>query len=122
MIRLDKLKIYQLSREIGREIHEILRVFPPEEKYVRTPQIKRSLISISANIAEGAGRGTKKDGHRFLYISRGSLNETKYYIELAKDLQYISAKTFSDLNSKFDKLGRMITSFIKNSRNNTQLH
>ena len=122
MINLEKIEIYKLACEVGKEVRELTKVFPKEEKYVMIPQIKRAVTSIGANIAEGAGKKTKTDRQRFLFIARGSLNETRFYIELAKELKFISLEIFLKIDDKLDKLGRMITLFIKNSSKNTRIN
>lgn len=75
MNRFKNLKIWKRSVKLATEIYEITQKFPAEEKYGLVPQIRRSAISISSNIAEGAGRNTTKDFHRFLGIVYGSSYE-----------------------------------------------
>src|SRR6185312_7588067 len=73
-------------------IYERTRSFPKEEIYGLTSQLRRASYSVPANIVEGATRDSKKDYLHFLYIARGSLSETQYFIHLAKRLQYLSAE------------------------------
>ena len=63
--------------------------FPEDEKYGLTSQIKRSVVSIPSNIAEGAGRNSKKEFRNFLGIANGSVNELHTPLELALRLNYI---------------------------------
>lgn len=69
-----KLDVWKKSMEIVVGLYELTRNFPTEEKYVLTDQIRRSAISIPSNIAEGAGRQTKKEFINFLHIAQGSFN------------------------------------------------
>ncbi|MFJ1438655.1 four helix bundle protein [Capnocytophaga canimorsus] len=65
-------------------VHEVTRLFPEEEKFGLTSQIRRSAISIPSNIAEGFGRGSSKSFLQFLYVSRGSLYELETQLYIAK--------------------------------------
>ena len=115
MINLDNLKIYKKAFELGDEIYKITKKFPNEEKYGLISQLRRAGSSIGANIAEGAGRKTRADFHRFLYIAAGSLKETQYYLDLAKSNSLADEKTLDSLIRNSIELGKMLTSFIKNS-------
>lgn len=64
------------------------KAFPKEELYGTTSQVKRSSVSVAANIAEGFKKKGKADKLRFFNIAQGSLSETEYYLILAKDLEY----------------------------------
>jgi len=120
MIDVNKLKIYSLAREIVGDVYEISKKFPIEEKYGIVSQMKRAAVSIGANIAEGAGRGTKRDFHRFLFIALGSLNETNYYLDLSVGNGFILGEAVVAISDKLDKLRRMIILFINNSRTHTR--
>ena len=115
MIDVNNLRIYKLSREVSRDILDRAKIFPKEERYGLTSQMKRAVISIGANIAEGTGRSTIKDCLRFLYIALGSLKETLHYVEISREADFISEKIFLELKGKLEKLRKMIISFIKNS-------
>ena len=87
-------------------------MFPKEENFRITSQLIRAAYSIPSNIAEGMGRYTRKEFINFLTIARGSVEECKYLVLLAKDLEYISAITFNELTIRYDSLGKMINSLI----------
>jgi four helix bundle protein len=71
--------------------------FPKEERFGLVSQLRRAASSVPANIAEGFGRRSTKDLLRFLEIANGSLEETKYFLRLSKDLQYMNDPTiFAD--------------------------
>ncbi len=122
MVDVNKLKIYALSKEIVSDIYLLTRSFPAQEMYGITSQIRRSAISVGANIVEGAGRETQKDFHRFLFISIGSLNETKYYLEISQENNFINQNDFIKVYNKIELLRKMLLSFIKNSRSPPLLH
>jgi len=115
MVNVNNLRIYKLAREIGKDVYRITKNFPAEERYGLTSQMRRAAISIGANISEGAGRRTKTDFHRFLFIARGSIKETTHYMGVSRENTLITQETFIDLSDKLDKLGRMITLFVRNS-------
>lgn len=71
-------------------VYERTRVFPKEEMYGLTSQLRRASYSVPANIVEGSSRESKKDYLHFLYIARGSLSETQYFIHLSRRLGYLS--------------------------------
>lgn len=89
------LKVYQATQR-----------FPPKEQYRLTGQLCRSASSIPANIAEGTGRNTLKEYLQFLYVARGSIEETKYHLILSKDLGYLSSDRFGELVEGYMKLVR----------------
>jgi four helix bundle protein len=83
------LKVWQKSYKLSLEIYRITAKFPKEEMYGLTSQIRRSVVSIPSNIAEGSGRKTTTDYIRMLYISYGSVCELETQILLAGDLDLI---------------------------------
>jgi len=115
MIDVKKLRIYNSAREVRKEIYESSKKFSDEEKYGLTSQINRSANSIGANIAEGAGRRTKADFHRFLFIAYGSLKEVRHHLEVSRENKFITQEEFLSLDDKLDKLGGMMTLFLRSS-------
>ena len=99
-----KYDIWQLSHLLTLEIYKITTVFPKEEIYGLTSQIRRATSSIPTNISEGCGRNSDKEFNQFLNIALGSANETEYLIILSKDLNYISEEQFSDLDFKINTI------------------
>ena len=89
-------------------------MFPQEELYGLTSQIKRSAVSIPSNIAEDYGRKSKKDYIRFLQIAMGSIFEIQTQLEISKNLEFISGSNFSELYEKSREIERMPSSMIKN--------
>jgi len=79
-------------------------------------QIRRSTISIAANIAEGQGRRTDKDFANFLNIALGSIAETKSHLYLALDLEYIDQTFFDAIYEKLDEVGRMVFALSEHLR------
>jgi four helix bundle protein len=88
-----KIEAWRLSDDLTIAVYERTRSFPREEIYGLTSQLRRAAYSVPANIVEGASRESKKDYLHFLYIARGSLSETQYFIHLAQRLGYLSPET-----------------------------
>ncbi len=103
------LVVWQKSIDLVKEIYELTRLFPEEEKFGLTSQIRRSAISIPSNIAEGWGRGSLRSCLNFLRIAQGSLFELETQIYIARELQFISDNHTEKLISE---IGKMIGSMI----------
>jgi four helix bundle protein len=107
------LKVWQKSMEIARACYEITKMFPKEEVYGMTSQIRRSAVSIPANIAEGYGR----DGHgeyvQFLRIDQGSLKELETHLILAEQVKLTALDSTAEIQSLCDEVGRMLRSLIR---------
>lgn len=107
-----KLEVWKKSHELTLEIYKTTINFPKEETYRLIDQLCRSASSVPANIAEGKGRYHKKEFKHFLYIARGSLEETKYHLILAKDLGYISIDKFQELYRLAAIVGKLLNGLI----------
>ena len=86
-----KIDAWKLADDLVVQIYEVTRLFPKEELYGLTSQLRRAAASVPANIAEGSARGTQRDYLHFLYIARGSLTETQYFIHLSGRLGFIAS-------------------------------
>lgn len=83
------LMVWQKSMALANAIYDCTKLFPKEETYGLTSQMRRAAVSIPSNIAEGKARGNKETDH-FLRIAKGSLYELETQSMLAKDQQFIS--------------------------------
>jgi len=106
------LLIWQKAMALVGISYTSTRSFPNDEQFGLTSQLRRCAISIPSNIAEGFGRRSDKDYHRFLKISLGSLFEFQTQIEIAKNLDYLTAAQFETLFEASRELERMLSSFI----------
>jgi four helix bundle protein len=95
-----KIDAWRLADDLTVEVYERTRSFPKEEMYGLTSQLRRASYSVPANIVEGASRESKKDYLHFLYIARGSLSETQYFIHLARRLDYLSSEEADVLHER----------------------
>jgi four helix bundle protein len=108
-----ELKVWQKSYALCINVYKATRAFPNEEKFGLTSQIRRAVVSVVSNIAEGYGRKTTADYVRSLYISYGSLCELETQIMLAGDLNYMANGANLDLKSDIAETERMLKSLIR---------
>lgn len=111
--RFESLNVYKEAHSLVLMIYKITKEFPNYENIGLASQIRRSAISVVANIVEGNARGHKKEFVQFLYLANGSLEETKYHILLARDLGYISLSVYNKLQDQAEKVGKMMSGLIK---------
>jgi four helix bundle protein len=104
---------WQKAHELTLGIYEITETFPKSEIFGLTSQIRRSSVSIPANIAEGFKRKTKNDSLHFYNIAEGSLEELKYELLLSRDLKYINEQRYGELSSLADEVGKLIHGWMK---------
>ena len=109
----ENLDAWVKAVELTADIYEITRGFPKEEIYGLTSQIRRAVISISSNVAEGAGRPSEKDFARFVDIGMGSLNETESLLIVAHKLGFINSEAYVSTRSKTEELGRILNGLKK---------
>lgn len=117
---LETLQIWQRSLGFAKLVcKDVLPRLPSQEKWALVEQLRRSVQSIPANIAEGYGRYYFQEGVRFCYIARGSLEETFSHLTLAHELDYLSDETYKNLTAEIQELRRMLNgyiSFLKESK------
>ena len=94
-------------------------MFPKEEIYGLTSQMRRCSTSIPANIAEGCGRGSDADFARFLQMAMGSASELEYHLLLAHDLGFLENSLYEKLNDELVEIKRMLNSFIQKLKTNS---
>lgn len=87
-----KLRVWDKAHRLAIQIYHATRVFPKEELYGMTSQIRRASTSTPMNIAEGCGRDTDADLRRFLIVAMGSASELEYQLILARELEYLQDK------------------------------
>ncbi|MDE6578834.1 MAG: four helix bundle protein, partial [Muribaculaceae bacterium] len=107
-----ELRIWQRSLDLVEEIYGLVKLFPKEETYALSDQMRRAAISIPSNIAEGNGRYTNKDFLKFLSFSRGSLYELATQIEICSRLGYGLPSSINSINLLIEEIGKMINRMI----------
>ena len=110
-----KLLAYQQSKKLVLQIYQLIAKFPKEENYALCDQLRRAVISVPSNIAEGMGRSSHKEQTHFLEIAFGSLTETMCQIEIAKDLKYITESDLKSTENLAYEIGRLLSG-LRNRR------
>lgn len=108
-----KLEVAKRTHHLTLEIYKITASFPKTETYGIISQIRRSSMSIPANLAEGYTRKSSKEFKQSINIARGSLAETEYLLLLSKDLGYINKKDYLELDKKVEEVGKMLFGLFK---------
>jgi four helix bundle protein len=109
----QELKIWQKAHDLTLKIYKLTEQITKSEEYGLKSQIRRSAVSVAANIAEGYGRKSKKDFTNFLIIARGSIQETRYHCILLKDLGLIPSEQLEIIRKEYESLKISINAFIK---------
>lgn len=118
LTRFEDMTVWQDAQELAVMVYQITKSFPKDELYSLTNQIRRAASSVSANIAEGFGRGTDKDKSHFYHIALGSLLETKNFIYLASRLKYMNQIDSDRLITEIDLIHKQITAILKYFKEN----
>lgn len=103
------LVVWQKAMLLAADAYRFTRRLPKQEEYRIAAQIIRAATSIPANIAEGHGRGTRKDYAHFISIARGSLSELETFVLLVKDLSLTEADACDLVLDRASEVGRMLT-------------
>lgn len=111
MHNYKELILWQKARILVKEIYLLIADFPEDEKFGLISQIKRSVISVPSNVAEGAGRSSDKDFLRFLDIANGSAFELETQIQLAYDLGFINENDLQNISDKLTEVQKLIYGF-----------
>lgn len=108
----NKLEVWVEARKLTNLVYEFSKVFPKDEIYGLTNQMRRCSVSIPSNIAEGCGRQTAKDIINFLHISRGSLYELETQCYVALDQKYIDENNFNIVFNQMQSCKKLLNGFI----------
>ena len=108
-----ELLVWQKGIALAAELHQLTRSFPSDEVYGLTSQMRRAVVSIPSNIAEGYGRGSSKELIRFLRIALGSASELEAQVILAHKFEYLSDEQAKQLLDKIVEITRMLSALIK---------
>ena len=109
----EKLEVWQETRLLKKDIYKFTKDFPREEMFGLTSQIRRSVSSITANLAEGAGRATDKDKAYFTNLAYSSALETIDHTITSFDLEYVSEGVYVETRKKLDRIINKLNSLYK---------
>jgi len=113
--RFEDLVVWQKAHQFVLETYRLSRTFPRSETYGLTSQFRRAAVSIAANIAEGFRKRGKADKLRFFNIAQGSIEESRYYLILTKDLDYGNVYELNQILEEASKLLEAYSHAILNS-------
>jgi four helix bundle protein len=116
MFRFENLEIWKLAVEYGNVLYKAAKQFPSDELYGLSAQLRRAVVSISSNIAEGSGAGTNKNFSNFLDISIKSTLETVSILYFAASNGYITEIERKDFYEQAERIIRKIRAFKKTLR------
>ena len=110
---LKKLQVWVRAKDYAVRIYkQVLPLLPTEEKWNLNQQLRRSLQSVSANIAEGYGRLYYQDNVRFCYNARGSLEETLSHLIFCCEMDFIPESLYKELESEGEEIEKMLNGYI----------
>jgi four helix bundle protein len=121
LVSWKDLEVWQVAHRLVLRVYEISREFPNEERYRLADQVCRSAASIPSNIAEGKGRSSRKEYVQFLTFARGSVEEVKYQLLLARDLGYVHEGTYAEISAGYDQVGRMLNGLIRSLKSQSRV-
>jgi len=105
----EGLRVYQIARQLVKDIYLLQNEFPKEERYALGDQVRRAATSITANLAEGSGRHSVREKIHFIEIAFGSMTEVFCELQTATDLDYIKAEQFDSLRPQFTEVAKMLS-------------
>lgn len=103
------LRVYQEAKMLVREVYTLLDKFPKYETYALSDQLRRAVVSVPSNIAEGSGRYSIKEKNHFIEIAYGSLTETLCQLDISRDLGYISDLEFSNEKERVNIIAKQLS-------------
>jgi four helix bundle protein len=106
------LIVWQKAMDHCTAVYEATRLFPKDELFGLTQQLRKAVVSVPSNIAEGNGRGSTADYVRFLGYSRGSLFESQTQLEVGRRLGYIAENVTQPISDLSNEIERMLNSMI----------
>jgi four helix bundle protein len=111
-----RLDVWRVAHELTLETYRATAGMPSAERYGLTAQMRSAVVSIESNIAEGCGRGSKRDLARFLHFAAGPANELDCQIQIALDLGYFTPDSADALSNKRRRVKQMLTSLLSRVR------
>ena len=107
-----KLVAYQKAKEVVKRTYKLLKIFPAEERYAMCDQLRRASVSITSNIAEGVNRFSVKDKAHFIEMAYGSLMEVSSQIEIAEELDYVTADDRLSMDQLIEEDARLLSGLL----------
>ena len=114
MFNFEKLNAYQNARLLVKDVYNLLDKFPQKEEFALKSQLRRAVLSIPSNIAEGMGRISDKEKVHFIEIAYSSLMEVYCQLQLANDLNYITNSDFDQIKPLIKDNAKLLSGLRKN--------
>jgi len=114
--KFTDLITWQEGHKLVLMIYKITKNFPQDEKYGLTSQIRRAAVSVTSNIAEGFSRKSSKDKYQFYATSKGSMTELQNQLLIAKDVGYLTKKSFEEVAEQSIITSKLLTGLLKSAR------
>ena len=115
------LKVWEKAHAFTLHVYEATKVFPKEELYSVTNQLRRAASSIPANIAEGCGKKSQSEFAHYLNIALGSPNKAEYFLLLSRDLNYLPSEKHTGFSENINEIKAMLISLISKARSVTNV-
>src|SRR6266700_2284400 len=112
----EDLELWQAAMKLAVRVYRLTAMFPTEEKYGLTSQMRRAAVSVPSNIAEGKGRSSDKELIQFLCHSRGSLFEIETQLTIGERLGYSTTEQCDEVRRETARVGQMINGLIRSVR------
>ena len=103
------LDLYKAAKDLVLSVYALLRKFPKEEQYALCDQLRRAVISVPSNLAEGSGRYSVKEQLHFIEIAYGSLLEVECQLDIAHDIKYISDDEYLSAENQISKVASLLS-------------
>lgn len=113
MHNFKELRVWQMSVELATDTYRLTNSYPKNEIYGLTSQIRRCSVSISSNIAEGAGRSGKNEFRQYLHIAYGSCFELETQLIISRNLEYVENEKFEFISMRIIEIQKMLYKLIK---------
>ena len=111
------LRVWEEAHQLTLSVYKVTQVFPKDERFGLTSQIRRASASIPANLAEGCGRRSDGEMARYVQIAMGSGSELSYHLLLAKDLGLLTIEEHAGIDASLGRVMRMLSSLLAKVRN-----
>jgi four helix bundle protein len=107
------LDVWRLAIDLAQDVYEVSKVFPRDEQFGMTSQMRRAAVSIAGNIAEGAARNGQREFTQFLYIALGSASEMETQSEIARRVGLVAEGDFARLDALLARVAQMLRGLIR---------
>ena len=109
----ERFEAWKLAHELFLAVQKEIKGWPPDERFAMVAQVRRSSLSVAANIVEGSAKRGPREFRRFIDIALGSMAETEYLLRAAKDLGYVPADRWTILDALVSRAGRCLSGLAR---------